>query len=109
MPLPPPTEGETPLDLLKPGGQNVGERGDNSKIRILPGELDEARELFDRLTKGKSGMDVTSLERPGQVIRLPNGSYIGLRPKSKSGPPTIDVNVAGTGVRELKFPGGNAQ
>ncbi len=38
-----------------------------------------------------------------------DGNYIGLRPKSKSGPPTIDVNVAGTGVRELKFRVGNAQ
>lgn len=109
VPLPPPKEGETPLDVLKPGGQNVGERGDNSKIRILPGGLDGARELFDRLTKGKGGTDVTSPGRPGQIIRLPDGSYVGLRPKSKGGPPTIDVNVAGTGVRELKFPEGNAQ
>lgn len=109
VPLPPPREGETPLDVLKPGGQNVGERGDNSKIRVLPGGSEGARELLDRLTKGKGGMDVTPPGRQGQVIRLPDGSYIGLRPKSKSGPPTIDVNVAGTGIRELKFPGGNAQ
>jgi len=109
VPLPPPKEGETPLDVLKPGGQNVGERGDNSKMRILPGGSEGARELFDRLTKGKGGTDVTPPGRQGQVIRLPDGNYIGLRPKSKSGPPTIDVNVAGTGVRELKFPEGNAQ
>jgi len=109
VPLPPPKEGETPLDVLKPGGQNVGERGDNSKMRILPGGSEGARELFDRLTIGKGGTDVTPPGRQGQVIRLPDGNYIGLRPKSKSGPPTIDVNVAGTGVRELKFPEGNAQ
>lgn len=109
VPLPPPKEGETPLDVLKPGGQNVGERGDNSKIRILPGGSEGARELFDRLSKGKGGTDLTPPGRQGQVIRLPDGNYIGLRPKSKSGPPTIDVNVAGTGVRELKFPEGNAQ
>ncbi len=45
----------------------------------------------------------------GSSDPAPDGNYIGLRPKSKRGPPTIDVTVAGTGVRELKFPEGNAQ
>ena len=72
VPLPPPKEGETPLDVLKPGGQNVGEPGENSGVRVLPGGEDEARELFDRLTKG--GTDITRPGHIGKVIRLPDGS-----------------------------------
>lgn len=37
VPLPSPKEGETPTDVLKPGGQHIGEPGDNSGIRVLPG------------------------------------------------------------------------
>ena len=103
VPLPPPKEGETPLDVLKPGGQNVGEPGENSGVRVLPGGEDEARELFDRLTKG--GTDITRPGHIGKVIRLPDGSVISYRPRSKSGPPTIDVNVPGLKTRKLKFPG----
>lgn len=111
MPLPPPKEGETPLDVLKPGGQNVGESGENSGVRVLPGGENEARDLFDRLTKG--GTDITRPGHIGKVIRLPDGSVISYRPKSKtgarpeaeSGPPTIDVNVPGLNIRKLKFPG----
>ena len=102
-PLPPPKEGETPLDVLKPGGQNVGELGENSGVRVLPGGENGARELFDRLTKG--GTDITPSGHIGKVIRLPDGSVISYRPRSKSGPSTIDVNVPGLNIRKLKFPG----
>lgn len=105
VPVPPPKEGETPTDVLKPGGQNVGEPGKNSGVRILPGGQQGARELFDRLTAGKGGQDITPLGRPGQVIRTPEGTF-SIRPSSKSGPPTVDVNVPGLPLRELKFPGG---
>lgn len=103
VPPPPPKEGETPLDVLKPGGQNVGELGENSGVRVLPGGGDETRELFDRLTKG--GTDITRPGHIGKVIRLPDGSVISYRPRSKSGPPIIDVNVPGFKIRKLEFPG----
>jgi hypothetical protein len=103
--VPPPTEGEKPVDVLKPGGKNVGEPGENSGVRILPGGESEARELFDRLTKG--GTDITPSGHLGKVIRMPDGSVISHRPTSKSGPPTVDVNVPGLGIRKLKFPGGS--
>ena len=106
VPVPPPKEGETPTDVLKPGGQNVGDPGKNSGVRILPGGEKEARELFDRLTAGKGGQDITPEGRPGRVIRTPEGTF-GIRPSSKSGPPTVDVNVPGLPLRELKFPGGS--
>lgn len=104
VPVPPPVEGEKPTDVLKPSGQNVGEPGENSGVRVLPGGENEARELFDRLTKG--GTDITPPGHPGTVIRMPDGSVISHRPTSKSGPPTIDVNVPGLNIRKLKFPGG---
>ena len=103
VPVPSPAEDEKPVDVLKPGGQNVGAPGENSGVRMLPGSENEARELFDRLTKG--GTDITPPGHIGKVIRLPDGSVISYRPKSKSGPPTIDVNVRGLKIRKLKFPG----
>ena len=103
MPVPPPVEGETPADVLKPGGQNVGAPGENSGVRVLPGGENESRELFDRLTKG--GTDITRPGHIGKVIRMPDGSVISYRPRSRSGPPTIDVNVPGLNIRKLKFPG----
>jgi hypothetical protein len=37
-------------------------------------------------------------------VELPNnGGYVGYRPFSKSGPPTIDVNVPGQPIGEIKF------
>ena len=89
--------------MLKPGGQNVGEAGDNSGVRILPGGDQEAQRLFDRLTKG--GKDITPSGHPGKIIQMPDGSVISYRPTSKSGPPTIDINVSGLAIRKLKFPG----
>ena len=103
--VPPPKQDETPTDVLKPNGQNVGEPGKSSGVRILPGGEAEAKELFDRLTKNKGGQDITPSTHVGQVVRLPDGSIIGIRPTSKSGPPTIDIKIPGLGVRELKFPG----
>ena len=103
VPIPPVKEGETPSEVLKPGGQCTGEPGNSSKIRILPGGEDEARELLERLTKGKGGADITLPEHVGHVIRLPDGSIIGFRPVSKSGPPTVDVKVSGVRPRKIKF------
>lgn len=103
VPVPPVKEGETPAEVLKPDGQYVGEPGNSSKVRILPGGEDEARELFERLTKGKGGTDITPAGHVGQVIMLPDGSVIGFRPVSGSGPPTVDVNVSGVRPREIKF------
>lgn len=102
VPLPPPKEDETPADVLKPGGRLVGQPGSSAGVRELPGGEQSAEELFDRLTKG--GTDITPSRYPGKRVRLPNGDTIGYRPKSTSGPPTIDVDVAGVGIDKLKFP-----
>lgn len=107
VPVPPSKEGETPADVLKPNGQNVGVPGSRPDIRVLPGGEKEARDLFDRLTQ--RGEDITPPGHPGQMIKTPDGSIIGYRSKSKSGPPTIDVNVKGLETRKLKFPNGAAE
>ena len=101
VPVPPPKEGETPADVLKPAGRLVGQAGSSADIRELPGGKQAAEEMFDRLTKG--GFDITPPRYPGKRIRLPNGDTIGYRSKSTSGPPTIDVDIAGVGIEKLKF------
>ena len=88
VPLPPPKEGETPAEVLKPGGQLVGEAGTSKAIRVLPGGEQAAEKLFDRLTKG--GTDITPPDFKGKIVRLPNGNQISYRPTSKSELPTIE-------------------
>ncbi|HEX4142880.1 MAG TPA: hypothetical protein VHY91_04960 [Pirellulales bacterium] len=57
--------------------------------------------MFNDLTKG--GTLVARPTHPGQLFRLPGGGMVGMRPISKSGPPTIDVNIPGIPIRKIKF------
>lgn len=57
--------------------------------------------MFDKLAEG--GRDVTPEGHRGKLVQLPDGSYVGLRPNSKSGPPTVDVNIPGVDIEKLKF------
>ncbi len=50
---------------------------------------------------------VVPLPPPNEGETLLDGSVISYRPRSRSGPPTIDVNVHGLKIRKLKFPGEN--
>jgi hypothetical protein len=104
--LPPPKEGETASDVMRPNGQWVGDPAENSGVHQLPGGKEGAEALFDRLTKGKGGQDITPEKYPGTLIKLLDGSYIGYRPKSKSGPPSIDVTLPGLNSHKWKFPSG---
>jgi hypothetical protein len=98
---------QSPAEILAPGGKFIGRPGENSGIRELPGGAAAAQELFERLTRGAGS---TRLTDKSLVIDLPEGGgFIGLRLTSKSGPPTIDINIPGVGVRELKFPEGYGQ
>ena len=89
------------IEILRPGGRLIGEAGSSSAIRILRGGAAEARALFRRLTQGSEIVKRTTY--PGQLVRIPGGGKIGLRPVSTSGPPTIDVTIKGLGIREIKF------
>jgi hypothetical protein len=57
----------------------------------LPGGIVEAEELFRRLTDG--GILTTPVSYPGRRYSLPGGGTVGLRTKSGSGGPAIDVNI----------------
>jgi hypothetical protein len=99
---PDPSPTQSPTDVLKPGGQYTGQPGTSSQIRLLEGDVQDATSLFTQLTQG--GTVVPSPTYPGTLVHLPGGGYIGLRPVSASGPPTIDVmGVPGLRIREIKF------
>jgi hypothetical protein len=40
---------------------------------------------------------------PGKIVDLPGGGRVGLRPKSKSGEPTIDIDIPGIPIKKIKF------
>jgi hypothetical protein len=73
---------ETPEGLLQPGGKPIGKPGSDEGIRELPGGNAAAEGLFARLTKG--GTDITPSGHPVKLVRMPDGSYFGYRPMSKS-------------------------
>lgn len=91
----------TPWTLLMPGGVTLGTAGSDPSIREVPGGVREAQDLFDDLTR--RGIDVTPPTHPGKLVALPGGGFIGLRLVSKSGPPTIDVDIPGLPIRKVKF------
>jgi hypothetical protein len=86
-----------PGQILMPGGKPVGVQGTRSGIRELPGGMASAQEMFDKLLAG--GTQHTPPNYPGTRYKLPGGGWVGLRPASKSGPPTIDVNIPGIPIK----------
>jgi hypothetical protein len=83
-----------------PGGLPIGQPGSSPDIREVPGGLQDALDMFDELTKGAT--PVVGSTHP-KLFRLPGGGTVGMRPISKTGPPTIDVNIAGIPIRKVKF------
>src|SRR5947209_1954181 len=94
---PPPS----PDDLLMPGGLPVGTGGSGPLVRELPGGQTAADDLFSDLTVGGTPVDVPTY--PGRMVDLPGGGRVGLRPRSKSGEPTIDVDIPGIPIKKIKF------
>jgi hypothetical protein len=98
-------------DVLMPGGQPIGVKATgpraSARLREVTGGQAEAERIFGELTQG--GKDITPAGYPGSLIELPNGrGTIGYRPASKSGPPTIDVNVVDSSgqpipIEKIKF------
>jgi hypothetical protein len=97
------TNGERIRHLLMPGGRLLGEDGSSSKVRILQGTTQDAEVLFSKLTQGAKVSAHPGNSALGKLAYLPNGDYVGLRYISKSGPPTIDINIPGIGINEIKF------
>jgi hypothetical protein len=84
-----------------PKGKPIGTKGSKASIREVPGGQKAADDLFDDLTVG--GKPVVSPNYPGKLVDLPGGGRVGLRPKSKSGEPTIDINIPGIPIKKIKF------
>lgn len=89
-------------ELLKPGGEVIGERPrPNSKVRrvAVDSPAEEARQLFDQLAElGHDHPGVGS--RPGRLVEMPGLGYVGHR---ETPTPTVDVNVNIEGLRNVKF------
>lgn len=94
---------QSPTEILEPSGRPLGRPGSSEAIRELPGGQQAAEELFKRLSE--HGTDITPPGHTGQLVQLLGGGYVGYRPRTRSGPPTIDVNIPGLRTRKLKFPG----
>ena len=87
-----------------PGGNPLGKKGTGPRapatVREVNGGRNEAERFFQELSQG--GADVTPPGHIGAVVKLPGGrGTIGYRPSSKSGPPTIDVNVVDASGKKL--------
>jgi RHS repeat-associated protein len=91
-------------EIIAPGGRLLGKAGRGSKVREVVGGVTEAESLFAELSRG--GRVVDNATYPGTLVEVSPGNFVGLRSASKSGPPTIDVNISGLRLRELKFVGG---
>lgn len=89
--------------LLLPDGKPIGESGTSLNIRVIKGNATDAERLFTELSSG--GEDVTPSDHVGRLVKLPGDRYVGFRPVSASGPPTIDVNAPETKgiVDKIKF------
>jgi len=91
-----------PLTILRPYGRLLGAPGSSNAIRILRGNMQDASFLFRVLTNG--GSQVGANRYGGPIINVPGVGTFGLRPAGTSGAnPTIDVNVDGLNLREIKF------
>lgn len=84
-----------------PGGNPIGAKGQGRNVREVQGGQKKADEIFDDLIVGATPN--TSAGYPGTGYDLPTGGWVGLRTSSKSGPPTIDVNIPGIPIRKIKF------
>ncbi len=90
-------------ELLKPEGELLGEppARKGSKVRRVRERDIEAVYLFSHLAV--LGHKANLPTYPGLRIELPALGYVGYRAASKSGEPTIDVNVRIGGLRDVKF------
>ena len=89
------------LNIIKPNGEWIGKAGKTRFIRLFKGGENEALNVFKELTKG--GKIICS-DSEITVIKLSDELHISYRQLSKSGPPTIDINVEGVENNiKLKF------
>jgi hypothetical protein len=88
-------------DKVMPGGMPIGLPGASPRVRVLPGGIRDAQNLFDYLRVGGTvetrGLRVTVVRLPGRA------GHVTFRPTSTSGSPAVDVNVPGIPFRRIHF------
>ena len=87
-----------------PGGKPVGDPGRRRGIRLMPGGLDAAREFLRQFEQiGQAEQQAEGYD--GVLIHLGGEEWVGLRERSRSGEPTIDVQVQWLPerIRKIKF------
>lgn len=96
--------GRSVEDVLMPQGKPIGVRASgpraSARLREIQGDETAAEHLFAELTAG--GTVLQKPGYPGTLVRLPAGrGTIGYRPRSKGGPPTLDVNAVDSQGRKI--------
>jgi hypothetical protein len=91
------------FEILVPEGQLIGQGSRRrGEIRVIEGSLTEAQELFEKLKE--LGKRAYAPNYPGELAVLGAEGTVGLRCKSKSGEPTIDVGLQCVPqIRKIKF------
>jgi hypothetical protein len=96
----------TAAELLVPGGVRIGQAGASASVRVLQGGGPAAQALFQKLAAGGTEYAGTYA---GKAATLPGGGFVGIRTiatgtGARAVPTaTIDVNIPGIAIRELKF------
>ncbi len=89
-------------ELLVPAGEALGEPGRRRGIRVVPGGIHAAGELFARLAELGTLVDVPGFD--GALVDFGEEGRVGFRRRSLSGEPTIDVSVQSVPrIRKIKF------
>ncbi len=88
-------------DKVMPGGLPIGQAGNSTRIRELPGGIGAAKNLFDYLRVGgtvsRSNANLTVVELPSDL------GFITFRRRSRSASPAVDVNVPGISFKLIHF------
>lgn len=94
-------------DLLMPGGKPFGRAGSDERIREVTGTVDDALNFFFELVHASNAVEVQHTSYRGLMYELPTGGYIGVREYASWRSPhtnaTIDVNIKGIPIDEIKF------
>jgi hypothetical protein len=68
------------------------------------GNLDDARTLFDTISEGGIDVTPTKYQSGGRLMRLPDGTYVSLRPNAGGGTsPAVEINIPGYTDGQGKF------
>ncbi len=89
-------------EIVMPNGRFIGKKGDGARIREIKGNESDAIKLYDKLKVDGKFFKPNSYKGE-QGHTLPNGDWVGFRPKSKSSSPAIDLKINGINIRKIHF------